>query len=139
MGYYEFTSDENIIEPSHAKKNSIFIFDDVSTQKQAAIRDYFCMGRHCLVDYFYLTQTYTHVPKHLLRDSANVIICFRQDSRNARNIYNDHAAGDMSWETFEEICRKCWQDRYSFLSIFKDSELNNGRYRKMFDVFIKVA
>ncbi|EZA55673.1 hypothetical protein X777_04182 [Ooceraea biroi] len=36
------------------------------------MREHFSMGRHSLVDCFYLCQTYARIPKHLLRDNANL-------------------------------------------------------------------
>jgi len=40
------------------------------------------MGRHKNMDSFYRCQTYTHIPKHLIRDNANMIIMFKQDDLN---------------------------------------------------------
>lgn len=138
MGYYTFAENTSVIPPDEAKNNSIMIFDDVACEKQNNIRAYFCMGRHKNVDSFYLCQTYTRIPKHLIRDNANVIIMFKQDETNMRHIYSDHVSSDMSFEKFQQICRECWKDKYGFLMICKDSELNNGRYRKLFDYFITI-
>jgi len=33
------------------------------------------------------------------------------------------------------LCRNCWQQKYRFLTIDKDSTLTNGRYRKVFNEF----
>ncbi|KAG5312438.1 SETMR methyltransferase, partial [Acromyrmex insinuator] len=37
-----------------------------------AVREYFSMGRYANVDCFYLCQTYARIPKHLIRDNANL-------------------------------------------------------------------
>lgn len=90
IGFYPFQSSEKVIPPSQAKKNSIFIFDDViSDRNQENIRQYFCLGRHRNIDCFYLTQTYTRVSKHLIRDNCNFLILFRQDDMNLKHIFND--------------------------------------------------
>jgi len=65
------------------------IFDDVACEKQDNLF-YFCMGRHKNFDPFYLCQTYSHIPKHLIRDNANFIKMFKQDDLNMRHIYRDH-------------------------------------------------
>lgn len=139
MGYYTFSQNDAVLSPEEAKKNSIIIFDDVSCEKQNNIRAYFCMGRHRNIDSFYLSQTYTHIPKHLIRDNANMIIMFKQDEMNMRHIYNDHVgSADMSFEKFNEICSECWKDKYGFLVISKDDDVSSGgRYRKGFDIFIE--
>lgn len=138
MGYYTFSDNAEVISPDSAKRNSIMIFDDVACEKQNNIRSYFAMGRHKDVDSFYLCQTYTRIPKHLVRDNANIIIMFKQDELNLKHIYNDHVGSDMSLEKFRDVCRECWKENYGFLTISKDDEINCGRYRKGFDIFINV-
>lgn len=138
MGYYTFSNNSEVLQPEEAKKNSIMIFDDVACDKQNNIRSYFCMGRHKNIDSFYLCQTYTRIPKHLIRDNANMIIMFKQDEINLKHIFNDHVGSDMSFEKFMEICRECWKDKYGFVVISKDDDINSGRYRKGFDTFIQI-
>lgn len=139
MGFYKYSSSEDVIEPADAKPNSIFIFDDVICGKQSSIKSYFCMGRHRGVDCFYLTQTFTRVPKHLIRDNANFIILFKQDDMNLRHIYDDYAVGcDMKFEEFKKMSNICWREKYGFAVIDLDRESDNGRYRKGFDSFIQV-
>ena len=138
MGYYTFTNNSDVMQPDKAKKNSIMIFDDVACEKQNNIRSYFCMGRHKNIDSFYLSQTYTHIPKHLIRDNSNLIIVLKQDLLNLRHIYNDHVGCDMSFNKFIEICHECWSNKFGFLIISKDDEIKCGRYRKGFDLFIHI-
>lgn len=138
MGYYTFSSNDQVIPPSKAKPNSIFIFDDVICDKQNNIAAYFCMGRHRGIDSFYLAQTYTRIPKHLIRDNANFLILFKQDDTNLRHIYNDYAIGcDMKFEEFRDMCCKCWSEKYGFVVLDMDSDVNRGRYRKGFDRFLQ--
>ncbi|EZA51131.1 hypothetical protein X777_10440, partial [Ooceraea biroi] len=99
---------------------------------QDAMREHFLMGRHSLVDCFYLCQTYARIPKHLMRDNANLLILFRQDGTNLRHVCNVHVNTDMTFEEFVALCRDCWRRRYGFFVIDKDSALRNGRYRRGF-------
>lgn len=138
IGFYTFNNNCDVKSPEKAKPNSIFIFDDVACEKQDNIRKYFCMGRHHHIDSFYLCQTYTRIPKHLIRDNANLLVIFKQDETNLRHIFNDHVNTDMSLNNFRVMCMECWKDKYGFLVIDKDSRLNCGRYRKGFDIFISV-
>lgn len=136
IGYFEFSNCEDVMKPSDAKPNSIFIFDDVACDKQEVIREYFSMGRHNQIDCFYLCQTYAKIPKHLLRDNANALILFKQDELNLKHIYNDHIGTDMSYEEFRNMCSICWKCPYGFLTVFKDCDMDKGKYRKGFDHFI---
>lgn len=137
IGYFPFDDNDSVIQPNEAKNNSIFIFDDVSCEKQGSIREFFCMGRHKKIDSVYLAQTYTRIPKHLVRDNANLIVLFKQDFGNVKHVYFDHVNTDMTFNRFCEICRQCWaSSNYSCLVIDKTSELNAGRYRRGFDEYI---
>ena len=52
------------------KEINLFTFSEndevLSHQNNILVRDYFCMGRHTFIDCFYLSQTYTNIPKHLI-------------------------------------------------------------------------
>lgn len=138
IGYFAFSASENILHPSEAKKNSLFIFDDVSCNKQDVIREYFSMGRHNHIDSFYLCQTYAKIPKHLIRDNANFLILFKQDAMNLKHVYSDHVGSDCSFDNFKALCSLCWETPYGFLCISKDGKLNEGRYRRGFDHYIYI-
>lgn len=138
MGFFTFSNNCDVIRVEEAKPNSIFIFDDIACEKQDTIRVYFSMGRHHHIDSFYLCQTYTRIPKHLIRDNANFLIVFKQDDMNLKHIYNDHVNSDMTFKMFQKVCAECWNTNYGFVVIDKDSPLNEGRYRKGFDCFLKL-
>lgn len=136
LGYFAYNDNVQIKKPSEAKYNSIFIFDDVACDNQDIIREYFSMGRHKAIDCFYICQTYARIPKHLIRDNVNFLILFKQDELNLKHVYMDHVNTDMSYEKFKNMCSSCWHDKYDFIVIDKDSDLNGGRYRKGFDQYI---
>lgn len=131
-----FNFDDDVIHPNDALQNSVIIFDDVVCEKQINIRNYFTMGRHRDIDCFYLSQTYSKIPKQLLRDNVNFLIIFKQDEVNLKHIYDEHVSSDMDWSKFKDLCSKIWLHPYDFLIINKDCELNKGRYRQSFDTFI---
>lgn len=136
VSYNTFSNNCEVITVDKAKPNSIFVFDDIACDKQDAVRQYFCMGRHKSVDCFYLCQTYTRIPKHLIRDNANLLLLFEQDQTNLKHVFNDHVNTDMTFNQFLEACSLCWKTKYGFLTIDKDSPKNRGRYRREFDTYI---
>ncbi|GJQ87768.1 hypothetical protein Trydic_g14179 [Trypoxylus dichotomus] len=138
MRYHAFNASEEVVSHDEVFENSVFIFDDVACEKQDNIRLYFCMGRHKAVDSFYLCQTYTRIPKHLVRDNSNFLILFKQDDMNLKHVYDDHVGTDMSFHEFKTICAECWKDKYGFLVIDKDRDINKGRYKKNFEWYIYV-
>lgn len=135
IGYFPYTDNVKIVKATEAKPNSIFIFDDVACDKQDCMRDYFSMGRHKNVDSFYLCQTYTRIPKHLIRDNANFIILFKQDDINLKHAYDEHVGTDMTFEHFKQFCAQCWKEDYGFVVVDKDSKI--GRFRKGFGEFLE--
>lgn len=136
VGYFPFKDNEEIISPNDAKQNSIFIFDDVACDGQQKIREYYAMCRHKDIDASYLCQTYSKIPKQLIRDNCNVIVLFKQDEINLKHVFDEHVSPDMIFDEFKHICSQCWSENYGTLVIVKDFPLNNGRYRMGFDKYI---
>lgn len=140
IGYHTFSSSDDVIAPNEAERNSVFIFDDViCDKKQDYVRNLFCMGRHYQTDVIYLTQTLTKLNKHLIRDNCNFAVLFKQDDMNLKHAFNDFGVNcDMKFEEFRKFCLECWREKYGFVVIDLESELNNGRYRRNFSDFLQV-
>lgn len=136
INYFKFNSSDAVISPDKAKPYSVFIFDDVSSENHNAISSYFSMGRHNNIDSIYIGQTYSKIPKQLIRDNVNLIVIFKQDDTNLKHIYNDHVGCDMIFFKFKELCCQAWSEKYGFIVISKDQPLQNGRYRIGFDQYI---
>lgn len=140
IGYFKFTSSDQVIHPNDARKNSLIIFDDVICErKQDNIKNFFCLGRHRNIDCFYLTQTYTRVSKHMIRDNCNLLILFKQDDLNLKHVFDDMGiVCDMKFAEFKIFCLTCWKEKFGFVVIDLDSDVNNGRYRKGFGSYLKI-
>lgn len=139
IGYFEYSDNDEVPPPSAVKPYSIMIFDDVAIGKQTNIKNYFSMGRHNNVDTFYICQTYSYIPKQLVRDNANLLVLFQQNEKNLRHVYDDHVTTDMSFDTFKNMCIDVWKKgKNQCVVIDKDSDINKGRYRWGFDIFIKI-
>lgn len=135
--FFHFFDNDKVISPEKLLPNSVFIMDDLISKHQSIIKEYFSRGIHNKVDIFYLAQSYSKVPKQLIRDNANLIVLFKQDETNLKHVYNEHCSGDMNYKEFKHFCVTCWnRDRFSFVVIYKDSERDDGRYRFGFDTFV---
>ncbi|KYN43238.1 hypothetical protein ALC56_02300 [Trachymyrmex septentrionalis] len=95
IGYFTFSNNSDVVSPSEARPNFIFILDDVACDKQDAAREYFSMDHHANVDCFYLRQTYARIPKHLIHDNKCIIsiynvflflVFFKKNQRNLDEI-----------------------------------------------------
>ena len=89
--------------PDESRPRSVIIFDDVACEKQDA--PIFAWDDTDLSTVS-ICQTYTRIPKHLVRDNANFLIIFKQDDMNVRHIYNDHVNMDMTYSQFKDMCTR---------------------------------
>jgi hypothetical protein len=138
IGFYTFNNDKDVPKPENIKKNSIFIFDDLSKKDQNVSKLFFTFGRHYKCCSFILSQAYCNVLKHEIRDQCNLIIVFKQDMLNMKHIWQENVNTDMSFSKFVDICSECWKHKYGFIVIDKTREINNGRYRAGFHSFITI-
>lgn len=138
INMYKFCSSQQTMpKAEEVKTNSVVIFDDVNSDPQNAMRNYFSMGRHKSLDVFYLAQTFAKIPKHLIRDNCNLIMVFNQDTLNLKHIYDDYANADMTFDTFKNMCKECWNStNHAFLTICMEHKKNEGKYRRGLDEFI---
>lgn len=104
---FTFYDNETVIVPEKALPNSVFIFDDIISESQNIVRSYFSRGRHNRIDVCYLAQSFSRVPKQLIRDKSNYcIVLFKPDETNLKHVYMD--SGDMSYTKFKDFCTSCW-------------------------------
>ena len=123
---------EKLPVPEQIDRDSVVIFDDLLVEKaQDKIAAFFMRGRHRGISCFYLSQSYTKIPKKTgIRENFNYLILFKQDLINLRQIYAEHIS-DISFEKFRDLCRKCWAEKYSFLVV--DLESERSRFKKKFE------
>jgi len=140
---FEFCDSSDTIIPvdklSAKGPRTLLVFDDCMLEKQEPIEKYFSQGRHGNADCFYLCQSFYKIPKRVIRENANLLVLFRQDMRNLRQLYDAYVAGDMSFKEFMSFIDYCWnQSDYSFAVLDLTSTADSGRYRCGFDeIFIK--
>ena len=72
----------------------------------------------------------------MVRDNANFLVIFKQDDVNLKHVYDDHVSSDMKFDAFKDLCLECWKDKFGFLTICKDFEVDEGRYRQGLDRYI---
>lgn len=140
VGYYCYDCIEEVPDPDKCKPNSIIIFDDVSSTNEAnaKLRAYFSTSRHRNNSTFLLVQSYSRIPKLLIRDNSNFIILFKQDALNVHHTYQDYLASDLQHKRFQEVCSYCWKDPYGFLVIDTEAPINKGKLRSSLYHFLEL-
>lgn len=137
INLFKFNDNDTVIPPEKALPSSVFLFDDIATENHGIIRSYFTRCRHNLIDVCYLAQSYSRVPKQLIRDNANFIVLFKQDEINLKHVYDEHCSGDIKYSEFKDFCMTCWRGgRFEFVVISSEHERDNGRYRHGFDTYV---
>jgi hypothetical protein len=91
---------ENIISVGEFEKNSVMAFNDFILQNQNNVKDYFTRGRHKDIDLFYLAQTFSKVPKQVVRDNTNFLCLFQEDITSLKHVYDEFVGGEVSFEDF---------------------------------------
>jgi hypothetical protein len=127
--------DNDPLPLDQAPGNSVMVFDDVMSENQNVIGDYFCKGRHSGIDSFYLCQSYYGVPRQLIRNNANLLIFFEQSKKDQRQIYDEFCSVDMPIKEFYSYFNDAVSKPYGFCMIDKDSLAHCGRYRVGCDMF----
>ena len=132
--YYDDSS--NIPDPIELNKNhkNLIIFDDIMLEKQNKCEDYYTRGRHNNVDCFYISQNYTKLPRHTIRENSNLFILFPQDNITLDHFYRDHCS-DIDKKEFKYLCNETWNEPYNFVTVDLSSNKYNGRYRRNLNDF----
>ena len=132
-----FADAKEVPDPADLDSNekNLIIFDDLLLEKQNKCEDYYVRGRHSNVDCFYLSQNYFKLPRQTIRENANFICLFPQDTKNLNHIYQDHVSMDMPYYEFKKLCNQCWKKPYGFVVLDLSSDKNNGKYRYKLDTF----
>ena len=136
VGYFTFSNASEILDVQEAECESLFICDDIITSNHETVQNYFSRGRHRNLDCIYLSQSYTQAPKRNARDNVNLLAIFKSDDLNLHSLYKGHVGGDMTFQAFKKLCSHAWRNKFGFLVICKDNDINKGRYRIGFETFI---
>ena len=83
---------------------NLLILDNCLLEKQNKAEAYYTRGRHNNCDTFYISQSYFKLPRQTIRENANFIILFPQDSKNIMHIYADHCSVEMDYDEFKTFC-----------------------------------
>ena len=121
------TSDE--IQPLEHYKNSTAVFDDMLLSKQESNIDlFFTRGRHIIIDIYFISQSYFHLPKNTIRINSNKINLFKQTLRDIILLFHDIAGLDMNLEERKQLCRKALENDYDYLRIDRFAKIRECRY-----------
>lgn len=131
--FFKVTPD-TLQPPASTLPNSILIFDDCLADNQNKIAAHFQHSRHDNNSLYYLTQSYSKIPKKSgIRENFNMFLLFKMDLVNLRQIYLEHVSDLASFEQFKNLCNVCWaRDRYSFLTMDPENEDPKNRYKRNF-------
>ncbi len=125
VSFHTIDNVEDLPPPERVKSEAIIIFDDVLTENQTRIAEYFMRGRHNKISCFYLAQSYTKIPKKAgIRENFNYFVIFKQDAVNLRQLYNEHVSHEITdFKKFKQVCQYCWKEKFGFIVL----DLDDGR------------
>ena len=110
---------DGIADPSNLDKSKahVIIFDDVMSENQKVMTDYFCRGRHNNASVFYLCQSLHQLKKHGIRQNANMFILFHQDKKTLKYFHETHISGDMPFVEFKQLRDNAWSQKHGYIVI----------------------
>ena len=120
-------SDE--IELLEHHENNTVVFGDMLLSKQESNIDLFLTrGCHNNIDFYYISQSYFHLPKNTIRNNSNIIILFKQTRRDVILLFHDITGLDINLVECKQLCPKAWKNDYDYLQIDRFAKIGNGRY-----------
>lgn len=127
--------EDSIADPSELDpdKTHIVIFDDVMNEKQKVMTDYFCRGRHNNSNVFYLCQSLHQLPKHGIRQNANIFVLFYQDNMTLEHFFNTEISGDMKLKEFETFCNEAWAKDHGYIVVNLWEKPEFGKYMQNYE------
>lgn len=135
VGYF-YSSCDDLIPLDECENNSLVVFDDCIMDKQKKIKEFFTRGRHKKISCIYLSQSYGMVDMQVIRNNINLLCVFEQNRHYTKRIYDDFVGLDMSFEEFQQMCRKCWTLAHGFISIDMRLKRCDGKYKCMLNKVI---
>ena len=120
----------NEIKPINKYKGSVVKFDDMlGAKNKSQIDEFFTRGRHEDLDVYYISQSFSALPRQSIRNNSDRLILFKQTLRDVQIMYHDIGAFDMIYDEFKEMCHKAWDERFNYLCIDMTKNKNDGKYR----------
>ena len=120
----------NEIKPINKYKGSVVIFDDMLGAKNSSQKDeFFTRGRHEDLDVYYISQSYSALPRQSIRNNSDRLILFKQTLRDVQSMSYDIGAYDMKYDEFKEMCHKGWSEKFNYLCTDMTKNRDNGKYR----------
>ena len=118
----------NEIKPINKYKVSVVIFDDMLGAKNSSqIDEFFTRGRHEDLDVYYISQSYSGLPRQSIRNNSDRLILFKQTHIDVQSMYYDIGAYDMNYDEFKQICHKAWDEKFIYILIDITKNKNDGK------------
>lgn len=96
--------DDDVMSLDNCEPYSLIVIDDWILENQDIVREICLRGRHKGICLLYLGQTYSKIPKQLIRDNMNFLCLFKTDNINLKHVYDEFVGPDMSFDKFQELC-----------------------------------
>ena len=117
------------------KRKTLLVLDDIMLGPQNKAEAYYTRGRHNNVDTIYIAQNYFHLPRHTIRENANLIMLFFQDAKTLNHFHQDHCT-DIPFKEFSNFCNDVWRrGENNFVTInLTLHSVQDGKYRCNFNL-----
>ena len=104
-------------------------------KNQSSADNFYTRGTHNNVDSIYISQNFYKLPRQTIRSNANFMIFFKLSPTDVNHVFfdSDASVDFKDIDDFRNFCNKAWQNKYGYVVIDKDKDLNQ-RYRTQLEL-----
>ena len=98
------------------------------SKQESNIALFFTRGHHNIINVYYISQSYFHIPKSSFCKISNKFILFKQTLRDIILLFHDMVGLDVNLEEWTPLRCKAWENDYDYLQIDRFANIGEGRY-----------
>ena len=84
-------------------------------RNSSQLDEFYKRGENENLSVYYISQSYFGLPRQSIRNNSDRIILFKQTLRDVQSMCYDIGAYDMKFDEYKEMCRKAWNEKFSYL------------------------
>ena len=127
-----FDNIEELKYPQEYIDGGIIILDDLNEKEMndSRVQAMFKRSRHNNLSIFIISQDYYELPKRTIRANGNIYHIFKPNNfLDVRNMYQDKASMDMTFNEFKYLTNICWYKKHQPLTIDMTKDKYTGKNR----------
>ena len=98
------------------------------SKQESNIDLFFSRGRHNNIDFYYISQSYSHLSKNIIGNNSIKVNFLKQTLRDIILLFHDISGLDMNLEEWKKLCCKAWEIDHDYLQMDRFAKIGDVRY-----------